>query len=187
MSGIWTAVDAWFQEGGPLMGVLAALGLVLYGVLFWKMGRVFGASDEEAGDPAGAASEGPAHGGQGDLLLIRALIGAAPLLGLLGTVNGIILSFDGIVEGGAVERMSEGIGNALRTTQYGLAIAAPALLLERLLSRRIELRSQAARARDAESRDDIWVSPGAASDGRHGPERSATAHSGPGALAEGSG
>jgi biopolymer transport protein ExbB len=68
--------------------------------------------------------------------IIRACIVIAPLLGLLGTVTGMIETFDTICHGGYVTEMSRGICKALLTTQYGLAIAAPGLLAERVLLRR---------------------------------------------------
>ncbi len=83
--------------------------------------------------------------------MIRACVMVAPLLGLLGTVTGIVETFESIVMGGYVTEMSRGIYKALRTTQYGLAIAACGLLGEQLLlsrlakltSMRREARSQA--------------------------------------------
>ena len=75
---------------------------------------------------------------QRGLLVIRTMVAAAPLLGLLGTVNGIITTFQGIELGAQSELMSAGIGQALKTTQYGLTIAAPGLLAERILTRRSE-------------------------------------------------
>lgn len=69
--------------------------------------------------------------------LIRALIAVAPLLGLLGTVNGMIATFDGLTSAGAsASRIGTGVSEALITTQLGLTVAAPALLIECLLSRR---------------------------------------------------
>ena len=70
--------------------------------------------------------------------MIRACIIIAPLLGLLGTVTGMIDSFDSILHGGYVTAMSRGICKALLTTQYGLAIAAPGLLAEQVLLRRLD-------------------------------------------------
>lgn len=113
-------LQSWFGAGGAMMWILLALGVALYAALGAKLFALADASRTDHEDGFG---------------LLRALIGAAPLLGLLGTVNGIILSFDGIVDGGAVEQMSSGIGHALRTTQYGLAISAPALLVERIAAR----------------------------------------------------
>lgn len=62
----------------------------------------------------------------------------APLLGLLGTVTGIIKTFSdmSIYGAGKPELMSGGISEALITTEYGLIVAIPAFILNALLSRR---------------------------------------------------
>jgi biopolymer transport protein ExbB len=58
---------------------------------------------------------------------LHKLITAAPLLGLLGTVLGMIKTFAGIARGGGsiVEMISSGIAEALITTETGLLIALP--------------------------------------------------------------
>lgn len=63
---------------------------------------------------------------------------AAPLLGLLGTVTGIINTFKLITlfGSGDVKTLSGGISEALITTKFGLITAIPALLLHALLARR---------------------------------------------------
>lgn len=63
---------------------------------------------------------------------------AAPLLGLLGTVTGIITTFKliTIFGSGDVKTLSGGISQALITTEYGLIVAIPALLMHALLSRK---------------------------------------------------
>ena len=77
--------------------------------------------------------------------LIRSCIVIAPLLGLLGTVTGMIDTFESILRGGYIAEMSDGIRKALLTTQYGLAIAAPGLIAERVLLNRIEKLARLAR------------------------------------------
>ena len=69
--------------------------------------------------------------------LIAALAGAAPLLGLLGTVSGMIATFDTIsaVGTGNPQLMSGGISEALITTQLGLMVAIPLLLAHAWLTR----------------------------------------------------
>ena len=59
----------------------------------------------------------------------------APLLGLLGTVTGMIETFQVITLFGAGDPrlMSDGISQALVTTQLGLAVAIPLLLLHSML------------------------------------------------------
>jgi len=63
---------------------------------------------------------------------------AAPLLGLLGTVTGMINTFKLITVFGSgdAKTLSGGISEALITTQFGLIVAIPSLLLYAYLSRR---------------------------------------------------
>ena len=62
----------------------------------------------------------------------------APLLGLLGTVTGMIGTFDVITQFGTGDpkMLSGGISEALVTTQMGLIVAIPMLLLGNLLGAR---------------------------------------------------
>jgi biopolymer transport protein ExbB len=71
---------------------------------------------------------------------IRMLSSVAPMLGLLGTVTGIIATFDMItvVGGGKPQLLAGGISEALITTATGLGIAIPGLLAHSFLSSRIE-------------------------------------------------
>lgn len=64
--------------------------------------------------------------------------GVAPLLGLLGTVTGMIHTFQlvTIFGSGDAKLLSGGISEALVTTEFGLAIAIPVLLVHAFLSRR---------------------------------------------------
>lgn len=70
----------------------------------------------------------------GSVILVIAAV--APLLGLLGTVTGMITTFDIITEFGTGDPalLSGGISIALITTEVGLAVAIPALILGNLLS-----------------------------------------------------
>ena len=65
--------------------------------------------------------------------------GVAPLLGLLGTVTGMIHTFDLVTIFGTGEArlLSGGISEALITTKFGLAIAIPVLLVHAFLARRV--------------------------------------------------
>jgi biopolymer transport protein ExbB len=64
----------------------------------------------------------------------------APLLGLLGTVTGMIGTFHVITEHGTGDPrlLSGGISEALLTTQFGLMVAIPVLLAHALLSGRVD-------------------------------------------------
>ncbi len=72
--------------------------------------------------------------------LIKSLLMVAPLLGLLGTVSGMIETFDSM---GSMQLYSQsggiasGISKALFTTQMGLVISAPGLLFSKFIETRI--------------------------------------------------
>lgn len=70
---------------------------------------------------------------------IALLAATAPLLGLLGTVTGMITTFTTIAEFGTgnARGLAEGISQALITTQGGLLIAIPGYLAVSMLERRI--------------------------------------------------
>ena len=67
---------------------------------------------------------------------ITVIAAVSPLLGLLGTVTGMIATFDVITEFGTGDPklLSGGISTALVTTELGLIVAIPALILGNLLS-----------------------------------------------------
>jgi biopolymer transport protein ExbB len=68
------------------------------------------------------------------------IAGVSPLLGLLGTVTGIIKAFNAINAGGAGDPrlLSGGIAEALVATAAGLCVAIPSLILYRYLRGRVE-------------------------------------------------
>ncbi len=73
------------------------------------------------------------------LPLIAIASATAPLLGLLGTVTGMIHTFSliNIFGTGDAKSLSSGIAEALVTTEFGLIVAIPALILHALLSRKV--------------------------------------------------
>jgi biopolymer transport protein ExbB len=72
------------------------------------------------------------------LPFIAVVAATAPLLGLLGTVTGMIKTFKliTIVGSGDARALSSGISEALITTKYGLVSAIPALIIHAMLSRK---------------------------------------------------
>jgi biopolymer transport protein ExbB len=74
------------------------------------------------------------------LPVITVLAATAPLLGLLGTVTGMITTFDviAIFGTGNAKALSGGISKALVTTQSGLLVGIPGLFMSRLLIRRAD-------------------------------------------------
>lgn len=77
------------------------------------------------------------------LFLLEVIVAGAPLIGLLGTVTGLVNVFSQIPGGGEVEKslFSQGISLALLTTMVGLAIALPTLLFNSYLNRVIDKRA----------------------------------------------
>lgn len=73
------------------------------------------------------------------VIFVSMLVAAAPLLGLLGTVLGMLQTFLGISTSGGTETagvVAAGISEALVTTQTGLTIALPGLFVVMLIQRR---------------------------------------------------
>ena len=77
-----------------------------------------------------------------DLKIMKICVSAAPLLGLLGTVTGMLATFDALANGSGGDKtmglVAEGISEALVTTETGLVIALPGLFFQYVLSRQQE-------------------------------------------------
>ena len=73
--------------------------------------------------------------------IVAVMASAAPLLGLLGTVTGMVATFEVITLYGNQNPvlMADGISEALISTQSGLLIAFPLTLLKQRLDERIEI------------------------------------------------
>ncbi len=71
---------------------------------------------------------------------LATIAGVTPLLGLLGTVTGIIKAFNAIEAGGMGDprMLSGGIAEALLTTAAGLSVAIPALIGYRFLRGKVD-------------------------------------------------
>lgn len=71
--------------------------------------------------------------------LIKTIVAVAPILGLLGTVNGMIETFDSLGDMSLFAQsggIAGGISQALFTTQMGLAVAIPGLIVNGFLERK---------------------------------------------------
>ncbi len=80
------------------------------------------------------------HNLKAHLAIIAVLAAIAPLFGLLGTVTGMITTFDvlALFGTGNSRAMAGGISEALITTQTGLLVAIPGLYMHNFLSRRVQ-------------------------------------------------
>ncbi|MEA3305569.1 MAG: MotA/TolQ/ExbB proton channel family protein [Candidatus Omnitrophota bacterium] len=77
-----------------------------------------------------------------DLRVMNICVSASPLLGLLGTVTGMLATFGALASGSGGEKtmglVAKGISEALITTETGLVIALPGLFFRYHLSRGYE-------------------------------------------------
>ena len=153
----------WWRGGDVLMPVMFAVAVVLYSLLaerslaLWGVRRgqrrdellglltVSHAGERDGRWPTwaaryvGLAEEQELTRG---FTVIRALTTSLPLLGLLGTVTGMVDTFGQLGAAGQrpgilAHHASAGIGLALTATQYGIALAIPAVAWEWALGRRV--------------------------------------------------
>lgn len=73
--------------------------------------------------------------------LLGTVVNAAPQLGLLGTVTGMIAAFSALTRNGTstAKIVAGGISEALYTTTFGLIVAIPALVFYNYFNRRIDV------------------------------------------------
>jgi biopolymer transport protein ExbB len=97
-----------------------------------------GASRERQEDYSSALFIGVDKTVSARLWILDTLVTAAPLLGLLGTILGIMDTFNALSSGGVSDpaAVSRGIGTALRATAIGIAAALLGLLGNNVLNRR---------------------------------------------------
>jgi biopolymer transport protein ExbB len=77
---------------------------------------------------------------------LSAMIAAAPLLGLLGTVSGLVRTFESLSSRAgqnSMEGLAGGISEVLVATESGLVVAIPALLIVYLAHREMRKQLQA--------------------------------------------
>lgn len=74
-----------------------------------------------------------------NLQIMKVCVATAPLLGLLGTVTGMLVTFNGLATGGGGEKtmgiISKGISEALITTEAGLVLALTGVFIQFFLNR----------------------------------------------------
>ncbi len=75
---------------------------------------------------------------QRKIIFLSILVTVSPLMGLLGTVMGMLTTFKGLAHssGQVIDVVAQGISEALITTQTGLIIAIPGYILVYMLTRR---------------------------------------------------
>ena len=113
-----------FRAGGPVMWPILVLSVVGLAILIWK------ALEFRAGR----------RNAKG-LVVVSTIITAEPMLGILGTVTGIMQTFGAMNgEGGAINPLAatSGIGEALITTAAGLVASLILLFPYNALSSQVD-------------------------------------------------
>ena len=110
--------------------------------------EVFAHAAAKWGRPAVEVEQAVIDGGERQVARLRkhlrvlnAVATVTPLMGLLGTVGGMILAFRNIASAGGMgdaEMLAGGIVTALLTTALGLTVAIPSLILYFFLAGRVE-------------------------------------------------
>lgn len=135
------------QRGGPVMAAILALSVVLYSRCFkllfnlWRSRRSY----EEIGSSGcrdiaalQIEREEASESFRQQRIALGAMIAAAPLLGLLGTVSGMVTTFESISGHSAEKTMTglaRGISEVLVATESGLVVAIPGLLMVHIANR----------------------------------------------------
>lgn len=138
-----------FHHGGPVMFCIAAASLVAWTLALqavWRTRQQLATiermkEDRTANPRARFIAEAGIARLEHTVWMVAALGMVLPLLGLLGTVLGMLASFEVIqIHGtGQPRLLARGIGQALLTTQAGLLTAVPVLFFHRVTQDRVRL------------------------------------------------
>jgi biopolymer transport protein ExbB len=149
------------QKGGPVMIAILALSVVLYSRCFKLLLELRRSRKQLNGAQAAPLSElrllrEEVHESfRQQRLALGAMITAAPLLGLLGTVSGMVTTFESL-SGHTQEKimggLARGISEVLVATESGLVVAIPALMVVHLANRSLRKYMQ----RVSEIEQDTW-------------------------------
>ncbi len=135
------------EKGGPTMLAILALSVVLYTRCFQlllslrRSRRRLRARTEATREADARRLQTELHESfRHERVALAAMIAAAPLLGLLGTVSGMVKTFHSLsAQAGekSMEGLARGISEVLVATESGLLVALPALLLVYLAHREV--------------------------------------------------
>jgi len=115
------------KDVSPLSGVVR----VLLDHRHWPMAEAREAAQAKARHEVARMEKGLVH--------LEITTGVAPLLGLLGTLSGLVSVFANLGDTGDPTLVARGISEALNTTIVGLAVAAPSLIAYNYYMRKVEI------------------------------------------------
>ena len=137
------AVAAMVDTGGPFVGWIFACGFVMWTLVierYWFFSRIL---PQQAAETLSAWRARPEHrswcarqirramisrlnaGMSANMPLLRVLVPLSPLLGLIGTVSGMLEVFDSMAARGSADArtMASGVSQAMVCTMTGLAVS----------------------------------------------------------------
>jgi len=110
------------------------------------LARLGAVAVKHAGKPQAEIAHAVEAAARGELVRIHSgiqaldvLVTVGPLLGLLGTVSGLVTVFEGLNDTSDHLMIAHGIAEALHTTIFGISIAVGAVVAHGWFTRRIEL------------------------------------------------
>ena len=140
-------------QGGPVMAAILLLSVVLY-ARCCKLLLSLRQARRQARERRALLTRQPAllrrvrdglqESFRQQRFALGAMVAAAPLLGLLGTVGGMSRTFDSLAQRTAADSagLARGISEVLVATESGLAVAIPALLLIAVAHRQMQKQVQ---------------------------------------------
>ncbi|MEM7218897.1 MAG: MotA/TolQ/ExbB proton channel family protein [Pseudomonadota bacterium] len=157
MGDLYFALTGFMEQGGNVLWLIAALTFLLWTLVFerWWYFRtehkqvIQSAMDqwEQRGErrswSAHAIRDGiiseTAERITGNLALVQTCVALAPLLGLLGTVTGMVTVFEAMAtQGGNARSMAAGVSQATIPTMAGMIVSLSGLLGTTWLQRKVD-------------------------------------------------
>jgi hypothetical protein len=135
MMELWVEMQSIWEAGGLLMWALLFIALLIYTTAFDLLVYLGGLKDVDTVEFEYDHMPYVKRRTQ----FLKILVGSAPLIGLLGTVMGMLTTFAGLgaSQGGdSIDLVALGISEALITTETGLLIAIPALFMLMMINNR---------------------------------------------------
>ena len=142
---VWRVL-ALLELGGGILVSLLGVSILLWGVIVARFLALrtlparLGAPPQEGFAPRRAFLRAAQRESERGFFLLRTLIALAPLLGLLGTVTGLMQMFDAVSAGAALnlQALGQGAVRAVLPTMVGMGLALAGMFCLALLKRRAQ-------------------------------------------------
>jgi biopolymer transport protein ExbB len=161
LTDIYYAIVTFMERGGPVLPLIALLTFAMWTLIFERLWyfqiehkdlvrRITGKWEGRPERTSWTAHQvrealiSEASGKiQGSLPLIQTFVALAPLLGLMGTVTGMVAVFDAMVnQGGDARSMAAGVSMATIPTMAGMIASLSGVFATTVLQRRVDFESE---------------------------------------------